>query len=170
MRNIAPSSVTSSLLFSLFFFCLVMQKIEHVSSLSPDGQALLSLISSADHAAKSSSSVLSSWNPSSQTPCSWHGVTCSPQGRVISLSIPDTFLNISSLPSQLSSLSYLQLLNLSSTNISGSIPPSFGQLSHLHLLDISSNSLTGSIPEELGKLSSLQFLFLNSNGLTGRIP
>ncbi|XP_057424212.1 LRR receptor-like serine/threonine-protein kinase RGI5 [Lotus japonicus] len=163
-------NTVTTLLFSLFFFfCLTLTKIEVITCLSSDGQALLSLVSGT---AKSSPrhSVLSSWNPSSSTPCSWKGITCSPQGRVISLSIPDTFLNITSLPPQLSSLSMLQLLNLSSTNVSGSIPPSFGELTHLELLDLSSNSLTGSIPAELGKLSSLQFLFLNSNRLSGNIP
>ncbi|XP_020231660.1 probable LRR receptor-like serine/threonine-protein kinase At1g34110 [Cajanus cajan] len=168
MENIAPYSFTT-LLFSLLFFCLSLTKIG-VTCLSPDGQALLALLSAAGPAAKSSPSVLSSWNPSSSTPCSWKGITCSPQSRVISLSIPDTFLNLSYLPPQLSSLSMLQLLNLSSTNVSGSIPPSFGQLTHLQLLDLSSNSLTGSIPAELGRLSSLQFLFLNSNRMTGSIP
>ncbi|CAN1220849.1 LRR receptor-like serine/threonine-protein kinase RGI5 [Linum grandiflorum] len=132
-----------------------------VSSLSPEGEALLPLLSS-------SSSL--PWNLSDQTPCSWKGITCSSDKRVISLSLPDTFLNLTSIPSLISSLTYLQLLNLSSTNISGQIPPSLGQLSNLRLLDLSSNSLTGSIPQELGNLSSLQFLYLNSNRLSGQIP
>ncbi|KAB2083657.1 hypothetical protein ES319_A05G283500v1 [Gossypium barbadense] len=154
----------------LLFFYLFVFRTLLVTSLSPDGEALLSLLSAADPSAKASSPVLSSWNPKSSTPCLWQGITCSPQNRVISLSLPNIFLNISSFPSQLSSLSSLQLLNLSSTNISGSIPPSFGKLVHLRLLDLSSNSLTGSIPQELGQLSLLQFLFLNSNGLSGGIP
>ncbi|KAI3465426.1 hypothetical protein Pfo_022089 [Paulownia fortunei] len=156
--------------FFMFFlwFSLSFRALE-VSSLSSDGQTLLSLLSAADPYYKKSSSVLSSWNPSSSTPCSWQGITCSPQERVISLSIPNTFLNLSSLPSELSSLSSLQLLNLSSTNISGSIPP-FGSFSQLRLLDLSSNSLSGLIPSELGRLTALQFLFLNSNRLTGPIP
>ncbi|CAI9763933.1 unnamed protein product [Fraxinus pennsylvanica] len=141
-----------------------------VNSLSPDGEALLSLLSAADPYYKKLSPILSSWNPSSLTPCSWQGITCSPQERVISLSLPNTFLNLSSLPLELSSLSSLQLLNLSTTNISGSIPPSFGSLTHLRLLDLSSNSLSGPIPPELGRLTALQFLFLNTNRLTGTIP
>ncbi|KAK4354638.1 hypothetical protein RND71_026832 [Anisodus tanguticus] len=125
-----------------------------------------------DPYAKSSSSsfVLSSWNASSSTPCSWQGIYCSPQQRVISVSLPNIFLNLSYLPSELSSLSSLQLLNLSSTNISGSIPSSFGSFTHLRLLDLSSNSLSGPIPSELGGLTSLQFLFLNSNRLSAKIP
>ncbi|KAJ7973994.1 LRR receptor-like kinase [Quillaja saponaria] len=167
MENIFPHSLFFPL---LFFFSMTMTNTVLVTSLSPDGHALLSLLSAGGPSAESSSSVLSTWNSSSQTPCSWKGITCSPQDRVISLSLPDTFLNLSSLPSQLSSLSSLRLLNLSSTNVSGTIPSSFGQLSHLRLLDLSSNSLFGSIPAELGGLSSLQFLFLNSNKLSGRIP
>ncbi|KAL0366474.1 UNVERIFIED_CONTAM: putative LRR receptor-like serine/threonine-protein kinase [Sesamum radiatum] len=155
----------------MFFLCFSLSFTAlEVECLSSDGQALLSLLSAADPYYKKSSPVLSSWNPSNPTPCSWQGITCSPQERVISLSIPDTFLNLSSLPSDLSSLSSLQLLNLSSTNISGSIPPSFGSLTQLRLLDLSSNSLSGPIPSELGKLTLLQFLFLNSNRLTGAIP
>ncbi|CAL5384269.1 unnamed protein product [Camellia sinensis] len=169
-----PTHLAFSSLFPFFFFFLCWLSLTRtlvvVTSLSPDGEALLSLLSASDPYSKSSSSVLSSWNPSSPTPCSWQGITCSPQDRVISLSLPNVFLNVSSLSPKLSSLSYLQLLNLSSTNISGSIPPSFGSLSHLRLLDLSSNSLSGPIPPELGRLSFLQFLFLNSNRLSGRIP
>ncbi|GAY39716.1 hypothetical protein CUMW_046600 [Citrus unshiu] len=163
------AQMKKTLLFFSFLFLLTMSNT-FVSSLSPDGEALLSLISAAGPSAKASSSILSSWNPSNLIPCSWQGITCSPQNRVISLSLPNTFLNLSALPPQLSSLSSLQLLNLSSTNISGIIPPSFGQLTHLRLLDLSSNSLSGPIPEELGQLSLLQFLFLNTNRLSGSIP
>lgn len=163
-------SSRTNFIFSVFLLCLSLNGGILVASLSSDGQALLTLLSESDSYSKSRSSVLSSWNPSSETPCSWQGITCSPENRVISVSIPNTFLNLSSLPAQISSLSSLQLLNLSSTNISGSIPPSLGSLVHLHLLDLSSNSLMGSIPPELGHLTSLQFLFLNSNRLTGKIP
>ncbi|CAM8973187.1 unnamed protein product [Rhodiola kirilowii] len=156
-------------LLCLFMLTMTTSVVVKVTCLSPDGQALLSLISKSVSAA-SASSVLSTWNPTSPNPCSWAGITCSAQDRVISLSIPNTFLNLSSLPPQLSSLSSLQLLNLSTTNISGSIPPSFGQLTNLRLLDLSSNSLSGPIPKTLGALNSLQFLFLNSNKLSGQIP
>uniref|UniRef100_A0A0D9WRM8 non-specific serine/threonine protein kinase n=1 Tax=Leersia perrieri TaxID=77586 RepID=A0A0D9WRM8_9ORYZ len=136
------------------------------SALSADGKALLSLLP-----AGAPSPVLPSWDPSSPTPCSWQGVTCSPQSRVVSLSLPNTFINLSTLPPQLATLSSLQLLNLSTCNISGEIPSSFSSsLSSLRVLDLSSNSLYGEIPSEIGQLSSLQYLLLNSNRLTGSIP
>ncbi|KAI0492155.1 hypothetical protein KFK09_026421 [Dendrobium nobile] len=134
------------------------------SSLSPDGEALLSLLPSLP------SPLLPSWSPSSSNPCSWQGITCSPSSKVISLSLPNTFLNLTSLPSSLSSLTSLQLLNLSSSNISGLIPHSLSSLSSLRILDLSSNSFTGFIPYSLCNLSSVQILFLHDNLLTGSVP
>ncbi|XP_058111052.1 LRR receptor-like serine/threonine-protein kinase RGI5 [Magnolia sinica] len=154
-----PITIISILIFS--FTTLA-------TSLSPDGQALLSLLAAAE--ISSPSTILPSWNPSHPTPCSWEGITCSPQNRVISLSLPNTFLNLTSLPPHLSSLSSLQLLNLSSSNVSGTIPPSFSLLSHLRVFDLSSNSLSGPIPPLLGSIPTLQFLLLNSNRLSGHIP
>jgi hypothetical protein len=89
-----------------------------------------------------------------------------PQSRVVSLSLPNTFLNLSSLWPPLATLSSLQLLNLSTCKISGIIPPSYASL---RVLDLSPNVLTGDIPDELGPLSGLQFLLLiNSNLLIGK--
>ncbi|XP_066378281.1 LRR receptor-like serine/threonine-protein kinase RGI5 [Miscanthus floridulus] len=144
---------------------LLVLSVGPAAALSPDGKALLSLLPGG-----APSPVLPSWDPKAATPCSWQGVTCSPQSRVVSLSLPNTFLNLSSLPPPLATLSSLQLLNLSTCNISGTIPPSYASLSALRVLDMSSNALTGDIPDELGALSGLQFLLLNSNHLTGGIP
>ncbi|CAL9061201.1 unnamed protein product, partial [Musa banksii] len=118
----------------------------------------------------SSPGLLPSWDPSRPTPYSWQGVVCSPQSRVISLSLPNTFLNLTTIPPELSSLTSLQFLNLSSANISGSIPPSLGALSSLRLLDLSYNALSGPIPPQLGAITLLGFLLLNSNRLSGSIP
>ncbi|XP_010925350.1 uncharacterized protein [Elaeis guineensis] len=165
MKKFRTISTTSVLV--PFLFMAMVSFLKTTTSLSPDGKALLSLLAAA---ASSSSVLLPSWDPSHPNPCSWQGVTCSPQGRVISLSLPNTFLNLSYIPPELSSLTSLQLLNLSSANISGPIPPSIGALSSLRFLDLSSNSLSGPIPSQLGSLSSLQFLLLNSNHLSGLIP
>ncbi|ONM12155.1 hypothetical protein ZEAMMB73_Zm00001d001840 [Zea mays] len=100
-------------------------------------------------------SLRCSADPRAATPFSWQGVTCSPQSRVVSLSLPDTFLNLSSLSPSLATLSSLQLLNLSACNVSGAIPPSYASLSALRVLDLSSNALTGDIPDGLGALSGL---------------
>ncbi|XP_042376613.1 LRR receptor-like serine/threonine-protein kinase RGI5 [Zingiber officinale] len=157
MRRIRVTVSTAS----LFFFAFL------TAGLSPDGKALLALLpAGASHGWE----PLPSWNPSDPTPCAWRGVSCTPDGRVISLSLAHTFLNLTSLPPELGALSSLQLLNLSSANISGVIPPALGALSSLRILDLSSNSLSGTIPPQLGSMAGLQFFLLDSNRLSGGIP
>lgn len=67
-------------------------------------------------------------------------------------------------------LSALQVLDLTSSSVSGPIPPSIGSLNQLNRLVLSDNSLTGIIPDSLRQLSSLSVLNLSQNMLTGSIP
>lgn len=67
-------------------------------------------------------------------------------------------------------LSNLEVLDLSSSSIHGSIPSSLGSLSKLRLLQLSNNSITGNMPTSLEKLVSLSLLNLAQNSLTGLIP
>ncbi|XP_073153950.1 probable LRR receptor-like serine/threonine-protein kinase At2g16250 [Henckelia pumila] len=64
----------------------------------------------------------------------------------------------------------LEVLDLRSSSIYGSIPPSIGSLSKLNSLYLSDNSITGIFPSALGKLFSLSVLDLSQNLLTGSIP
>lgn len=81
------------------------------------------------------------------------------------------FLLIGSIPEWFGQrLSTLQVLNLSSCSITGSIPSSLGNLTRLKSLILSDNSLTGRMPSSLGQLSSLSVLNLSRNSLTGSIP
>lgn len=68
------------------------------------------------------------------------------------------------------SLVELQVLDLSSSSIFGSIPVSLGLLSRLKSLHLSGNSITGVIPAALGELNSLSVLDLSRNLITGSIP
>ncbi|KAI4296781.1 hypothetical protein L6164_036706 [Bauhinia variegata] len=74
------------------------------------------------------------------------------------------------LPSDISKLHHLQILNLSENSIRGAIPSSLGTISSLQMLDLSFNFFNGSIPESLGELTSLKILNLNANSLSGRVP
>lgn len=74
------------------------------------------------------------------------------------------------IPADLSRLSRLAVLDLSKNSISGNIPLSLTSLQNLTILDVSSNSIDGSIPANIGALSKLQRLNLSSNGLSSSIP
>ncbi|KAK8648971.1 hypothetical protein V6N13_129712 [Hibiscus sabdariffa] len=79
--------------------------------------------------------------------------------------------NISgSIPGTLSNLGRLTSLYLHDNNLAGSIPASLGQLRNLKILDFSVNSLTGSIPSSFGFFGNIERLELASNYLTGSIP
>ena len=74
------------------------------------------------------------------------------------------------IPTELGSLSYLEVLDLDGNQLTGTIPSELGSLSNLEELDLGSNNLTGTIPSELGNLSALTVLSLQFNELTGPIP
>ncbi|KAL8087773.1 hypothetical protein AgCh_037793 [Apium graveolens] len=67
-------------------------------------------------------------------------------------------------------LSALEVLDLRSSSIVGSIPLSFGSLYRLSYLYLSGNCLTGIIPASLGQLSALSVIDFSDNLLTGTIP
>ncbi|XP_015932063.1 probable LRR receptor-like serine/threonine-protein kinase At2g16250 [Arachis duranensis] len=63
-------------------------------------------------------------------------------------------------------LGALQVLDLSSCSITGSIPESIGGLILLKSVLLSGNSLTGRMPSSLGMLSNLSMLDLSGNELS----
>lgn len=111
---------------------------------------------------------LSSWNTT--TPyCQWNGVKCSLRhpGRVTVLDLGDQDLSGLISPS-LGNLTFLKRLNLSKNTFSGELPPLNG-LQRLEILDVSTNALHGSIPDELWQLPNINALFLRENMLSGSI-
>ncbi|KAF7027471.1 hypothetical protein CFC21_039511 [Triticum aestivum] len=100
----------------------------------------------------------------------WEGVTCHPGNKGLVI----TQLDLASqglkgfITDEISHLTDLVSLNLSSNSLTGSLPPGLGQPS-LATLDLSSNQFTGSIPGTIGS-SKLQTVLLNSNALDGQVP
>ena len=74
------------------------------------------------------------------------------------------------IPSAISGLPELRVLDLYGNRLTGRIPVELGGLRHLEVLDLGSNWLTGPIPAELGNLANLTSLALGRNLLTGPIP
>ncbi|XP_073365973.1 receptor-like protein 4 isoform X3 [Aegilops tauschii subsp. strangulata] len=100
----------------------------------------------------------------------WEGVTCHPGNKGLVI----TQLDLASqglkgfIADEISYLTDLVSLNLSSNSLTGSLPPGLGQPS-LATLDLSSNQFTGSIPGTIGS-SKLQTVLLNGNQLDGQVP
>lgn len=75
----------------------------------------------------------------------WYGVHCTSEGTV-------------------------NLLQLISNNLSGTIPDSFGVFKDLFFLNLAYNQIEGAIPESIGNLSNLEYLDLACNRLSGTLP
>ncbi|XP_044484984.1 receptor-like protein 7 [Mangifera indica] len=92
-------------------------------------------------------------------------------------SSPLSFVNVSFTNFQgelsnnaISSLKFLNTLDLYYCHFNGSIPASLGNLTKLVYLDLAYNHFTGSIPSSLSNLVQLRHLTFRDNSLTGEIP
>ncbi|NUM44874.1 MAG: hypothetical protein HUU38_09205 [Anaerolineales bacterium] len=101
-------------------------------------------------------------------PCAWVHVVCE-DGHVIWLNLLSNNLS-GSIPSELSNLTHLDILQLSNNQLTGSIPPEIGDLTNLTRLFILYNQLSGNIPSQIGNLTNLVDLSLVGNQLSGSIP
>ncbi|GLJ22267.1 hypothetical protein SUGI_0419050 [Cryptomeria japonica] len=61
-------------------------------------------------------------------------------------------------------------LNLSKKGLTGNIPTSISNLTALEIIDLSDNNLNGTIPDSLASLTNLKILNLENNNLTGTVP
>ncbi|VFQ85496.1 unnamed protein product [Cuscuta campestris] len=115
------------------------------------------------------------WNGDPCAPTTWdawEGVTCHQPKNESALVISQIDLGSQGLKGfispEISLLTNLVSLNLSSNSLEGTLPWGVGQKS-LVKLDLSNNKLTGDIPYSL-VASSLQLMLLNGNLLEGRVP
>ncbi|KAK7244997.1 hypothetical protein RIF29_39827 [Crotalaria pallida] len=174
-------NLTFALALALFFLCLTQSLSQN------DTNALTQFRLETD----THGYLLPSWTGSDACTAAWRGVTCSPNGRVIDLSLPS--LNLRGPIHSLSPLSYLRLLDLhdnrlngtvaplsnctslellylSNNDFSGEIPPQISSLKLLLRFDLSNNNIHGSIPKQLSHLTHLLTLRLQNNVLSGQVP
>lgn len=115
------------------------------------------------------------WNGDPCAPTNWvawEGVTCHAINNESALVVFQIDLGSQGLKGfisdQISLLSNLVSLNLSSNLLGGTLPSGLGQ-KPLKRLDLSNNQISGSIPESLAS-SDLKLVLLNDNLLEGRVP
>ncbi|XP_010472330.1 PREDICTED: probable LRR receptor-like serine/threonine-protein kinase At4g37250 [Camelina sativa] len=149
-------------LFSFFFSSLFLVS----SGLNSDGVLLMSFKYSV---LLDPLSLLQSWNYDHDNPCSWRGVLCNNDSRVVTISFPNSNL-VGTIPSDLGFLQNLQSLDLSNNSLNGSLPVEFFAAGKLRFLDLSNNLISGEIPVSIGDLHNLQTLNLSDNTFTGKLP
>jgi Leucine-rich repeat (LRR) protein len=95
-----------------------------------------------------------------KNPCTYDGVTCNSQGRVMKIIVPGRFLT-GTIPDELGLLVYLQELNLSDNSLTGYLPSGL-RFAPLDVLDVSRNQLRGIVPPLLCNMNKV-----NGNGENG---
>ncbi|XP_006354070.1 probable LRR receptor-like serine/threonine-protein kinase At4g08850 [Solanum tuberosum] len=99
----------------------------------------------------------------------WYGVVCV-NGRVNRLNITNASVIGTLYDFPFSSLPFLEYVDLSMNQLSGTIPPEIGKLANLVYLDLSINQISGTIPPQISSLTKLETLHIFSNQLNGSIP
>jgi len=74
------------------------------------------------------------------------------------------------IPTCVTSLPFLRILDLIGNKISGEIPYDIGRLQRLTVLNFADNLISGSIPPSITNLTSLMHLDLRNNRLSGGLP
>ncbi|XP_050370870.1 inactive receptor-like serine/threonine-protein kinase At2g40270 [Argentina anserina] len=112
--------------------------------------------------------VLRNWNAGEDDggPCSWFGVECSSDGRVISLNLKDLCLG-GTLAPDIGKLAHIKSIILRNNSFSGKIPEEIGDLMELEVLDLGYNNFSGSFPSDFSNNLSLTTLLLDNNQFLG---
>jgi hypothetical protein len=173
------------------------EKAHGVGGIHNDAATLLAAFEVATPDQGTWAAALTGWASAADDPREWSGVHCNPAGRVYRvdfsrlerksqlrfalgpavgrldalklLDISDTQL-YGSLVEELTTLHQLDTLYVSSTSVSGTLPHTLGSLSKLRYLYVSSTSLSGTLPQTTGNLTQLQYLGLFKTFLSGTLP
>ncbi|XP_075476475.1 LOW QUALITY PROTEIN: uncharacterized protein LOC142517870 [Primulina tabacum] len=179
-------NMVSFIFFTLTFFCLVDSYVS--SSIVSDFQALIAL----KRGFQFSNLAISTWNSSNPTSvCSWGGIKCLLNDRVISLDISNLALYGSVSPEisrldklvelsidgnnftgeiKIENMSSLSFLNISNNQFSGSLDWNYSSLANLEVLDAYNNNFSDYLPEGILSLKILKHLELGGNYFQGEIP
>ncbi|XP_019083260.1 PREDICTED: probable LRR receptor-like serine/threonine-protein kinase RPK1 isoform X2 [Camelina sativa] len=157
------------LLFNLFVFSFSRKLLVTPKSggLHDDEAVLLLKLKSSFSDANG---LLSSWvSDSSSNHCSWYGVVCNSDLRVVSLILRGCDEVEGGGSSSSRSLHSPDLSSCSSRRLGGEISPVVGGLSEIRVLSLAFNDLRGEIPKEIWWLEKLDILDLEGNSFTGGV-
>lgn len=115
------------------------------------------------------------WNFSSpltsSQPCSdhWQGVNCSAGGDHVTGLILNSYGLDGVFPSSICDMYALQFIAFAANQLHGDVPSCISKLTNLGVLDIQDNSISGPIPETLWEMTQLDWLNFYSNQITGTL-
>ncbi|KAL3784571.1 hypothetical protein HJC23_010695 [Cyclotella cryptica] len=101
--------------------------------------------------------------------CTWDGVECDKDGRVVQLELASYRLD-GTIPPEIGRLQSLQNLTLSENSLRGTLPSELAGLKKLSSFSLRANSFTGPIPSVIGGLKELAVLDLSMNKFSGMLP
>ncbi|KAL5987867.1 LRR receptor-like serine/threonine-protein kinase rpk2 [Asimina triloba] len=161
-------SLHKTLILSLFLTLLLFLPREVSATAASDKSFILQFKSSASDPA----GVLADWNPNDRDPCSWPGVSCDSNYRVVSLEISGGGGRGNSRPDAGCSEFSLFGRNCSvgGRKLGGKLSPSVGALSELKILSLPFNNFDGQIPVEIWGSEKLEVLNLEGNSFSGMLP
>ncbi|KAF3329883.1 inactive receptor-like serine/threonine-protein kinase [Carex littledalei] len=150
----------------LLLVFLVFERFQLGASFISEGSHLLRFREGIEH---DPYGALSNWGENgSMDYCSWFGVACSDDFKVVALNLPDLALNGIISP-KIGKLNHLRIVDLSNNSFYGVIPREIGELKQLVVLDLRNNSLSGTLPSKLDNILSLKLLLINGNMISGEL-
>ncbi|KAL9365179.1 hypothetical protein Peur_043052 [Populus x canadensis] len=147
--------------FGVLILFLVYQNLILCFSLNDEGMALLKL---REGIVSDPYGALKSWKMDFGVinPCSWFGVECSYDGKVVVLNLKDLCLE-GTLAPEITNLVHIKSIILRNNSFSGIIPEGVVELKALEVLDLGYNNFSGPLPPDLGSNPSLAILLLDNN-------
>ena len=124
--------------------------------------------------------LLSSWNAIGTDHCSWYGVSCDSNSRVVSLNItgsgsgtggnsnPFWCFDFAKFP--LYGFGIRRNCLVSRGKLVGKLSPVIGKLNELRILSLPFNGLDGEIPSAVWGMDKLEVLDLEGNLISGKLP
>ncbi|XP_071712951.1 LRR receptor-like serine/threonine-protein kinase RPK2 [Rutidosis leptorrhynchoides] len=174
---------------------LIISFILTISGDDSDKSALLEFKSSVSDP----TGLLTGWSLSSSDHCTWIGVTCGLDSRVVAVNITGggnsgdfTCLKYNQFPlygfgirknclessvkltgklsKSISKLSELRILSLPFNDLSGEIPVEIWGMQKLEVIDLEGNLISGNLQSHFSGLRSLRVLNLGFNQISGEVP